>query len=106
MVDDILTRAGIQFRHTRFIQPPAGTYAVYLDGIETDGPDGEARIYRHGVVIELYEPKPDPAAEAAMEAALTAAGVLWEKQDRYWLQDAQRYQVIYEFDFVEKRRNV
>ena len=26
----------------------------------------------------------------------------WDKQDRYWLQDEQRYQVVYEFEFTEK----
>lgn len=54
--------------------------------------------------MELYETKPDDAAEIAMEAALTAAGVQWTKQDRYWIETEQLYQVIYEFDYTEKRR--
>lgn len=104
MIKNILTAAGVQFKRTRFPQPPKDTYAVYFDDVETDGPDGINAILRHDVTVELYEPKPDDAAEAAIEAQLDAAGLTWTKQDRYWLQDVQRYQVIYEFTYIEKRR--
>lgn len=103
MIDKILTAAGIEYRRTRFPKPPAGTYAVYMDDITTDGPDGINRIFTHDYTVEVYEPKPDDAAEAAIEAALNAEGLQWTKQDRYWLQDEQRYQVIYEFTHREKR---
>lgn len=104
MIKNILTAAGVQFKRTRFPQPPRGTYAVYMDDVETDGPDGINAILRHDVTVELYEPKPDDATEAAIEAQLDAAGLAWTKQDRYWLQEEQRYQVIYEFTHIEKRR--
>lgn len=105
MIKNILTAAGVQFNRTRFLPPiPKDTYAVYFDDVETDGPDGINAILRHDVTVELYEPKPDDAAEAAIEAQLDAAGLAWAKQDRYWLQDVQRYQVIYEFTHIEKRR--
>lgn len=104
MVDTILTAAGVAYRRARFPSPPGGTYAIYMDDVETDGPDGINRIFRHSVTIELYESAPDDAAEAAMEAAINAHGIPWTKQDRYWLQTEQLYQVIYEFDFIEKRR--
>lgn len=104
MIKNILTAAGIEFRQTRFPSPPAGTYAVYMDDVSTDGPDYINRIYTHDYTIEVYEPTPDDAAEQAIEAALDAAGLRWTKQDRYWLQSEQRYQVIYEFTHIEKRR--
>ena len=104
MVNKILTAAGLQYRKTRFPKPPAETYAVYTDDISTDGPDGLNRIYTHDVTVEFYEPAPDDTIEAAVEAAINAQGLPWTKQDRYWLQDSQRYQVIYEFSFIEKRR--
>ena len=85
MTSDILTAAGIPFRRSRFPQPAEGTFA-------------------HSVTVELYEPAPDDAAEAALEAQLNARGIPWDKQDRYWLQAEQRYQVVYDFDYVEKRR--
>lgn len=108
MVKNILTAAGFveneTFRKARFPQPPADTYIVYFDDVETDGPDGENLIFTHNYTLEVYEPAPDDAAEAAIEAALDAEGIRWTKQDRYWLQDEQRYQVIYEFINIEKRR--
>ena len=104
MINNILQTAGIEYRRTRFPKPPAGTYAVYMDDVSTDGPDGINRIYMHSYTVELYEPTPDDAAEAALESALNAAGLQWEKQDRYWLPNEQRYQVIYEFNYIEKRR--
>ena len=104
MVVDILTAAGVRFRATRFPQPPQDTYAVYMDDVSTDGPDGINSVLTHDYTVEVYEPTPDEAAEAAIEAAIDAAGLRWTKQSRYWLQDEQRYQVIYEFSYIEKRR--
>ena len=103
MIETILTASGIKFRRTRFPKPPAGTYAVYMDDVTATGPDNmPARIFTHDVTVELYETQPDDAAEAAIEAAIDAQGIPWTKQDRYWLQDVQRYQVIYEFSYIVK----
>lgn len=105
MVKEILTAAGIKERGSRHTKPPAGTYAVWFDDIDTDGPDGmPPYIFKHSVTIELYEPKKDPAAVTALEAELTAAGLKWTKQDRLWIISEQMYQTIYEFDYTEKRR--
>lgn len=108
MVNEILTASGIPYRQGRYPDPPAETYGVYFDDITTDeGPDpvpGAPMLIRHSPLVELYEPKADPEAEAALEAEFIARGVSWTKQDRYWLQNVQRYQVIYELDYIEKRR--
>lgn len=107
MTTDILKASGVPFRRSRYPSPPAGTYAIYMDDLDTDGADraGECPIMvSHDVTVELYEAAPDDAAEASLEAAMTAAGLKWTKQDRYWLQSEQRYQVVYEFSYVEKRR--
>jgi hypothetical protein len=108
VINDILTAAGFvlgaSYKRSRFPSPPAGTYAVYLDDVTADGPDGINCIFTHDITVELYEAEPDDAKEEAMEAALDAAGLAWSKQDRYWLQDVQRYQVIYEFTYITKRR--
>ena len=103
MIKTILDAAGVPFRRSRFLSPPAGTYAVYMDDVTTDGPDGINRIFNHDVTVEVYEPKPDDKTEAAIEAALDAQGLHYTKQDRYWLQDVQRYQVIYEFSYIIKK---
>lgn len=102
MIKTILDAAGVPFRRSRFLKPPAGTYAVYMDDVDTDGPDGMNRIFNHDVTVEVYEAKPDDKTEAAIEAALDAQGLHYTKQDRYWLQEEQRYQVIYEFSYTTK----
>lgn len=110
MVKEILTAAGIKHRRARFLQPPAETYAVYFNDTEVDAADpvtplteeGLPRVTHHDVMVELYEPGPDDEAEQAVEAALNARGISWTKEDREWLQDVQRYQVIYSFSYKTK----
>lgn len=105
MVSEILTAAGIQARGSRFVKPPAGTYAVWFDTVHADGADGEPpRIFTHDVTVELYAPKRDDAAEEALEDAMGARGLKWTKHDRIWIQSEQMYQTIYEFSYIEKRR--
>lgn len=105
MIAEILKASGLKHRHARFLKPPDGTYAVWTDDIDTDGADncGPA-IYTHNYTVELYEPVPDDAAENAVESALAAAGIQYRKEDRYWLQDEQRYQVAYDFTITTKER--
>ena len=102
MIKEILTPAGIPFRRSRFPKPPEGTYVVYFDDLDTDGPDGANRIFNHNITLEVYEPASDDEAEAAIEAELDAQGIHYTKQDRYWLPTEQRYQVIYEFSYITK----
>lgn len=108
MVNEILAASGIRYRRGRFSKPPEGTYAIYTDDSTVDGPDGlpagSPLIVTHDVTVELYEAHPDDQAEAALEAAIIAAGLTWTKQDRYWIKSEQLYQVIYEFAYREKRR--
>lgn len=110
MINAILTAAGIPYRRGRFQSPPAGTYAVFFDNVSVDGADPVTPtsggrlpgVRHHNIMVEVYEPRPDDAVEDAIEAKLTAQGLAWDKQDRHWLQDVQRYQVIYEFSYTTK----
>lgn len=108
LVTDILTAARVQGRRGRFTGPKPTSYVVWFDDVNTErGPDpfaGAPLLIHHDVTLELYEDKPDDAAETALEAAIIAAGLQYTKQDRYWLQSEQQYQVIYEFSYIEKRR--
>lgn len=106
MVNDILTASGIAYRRGRFVGAKPPTYAVYTDDVISDGADNAAfpRVETHAITVELYEDRPDEQAEKAVERAITEAGLPWEKQDRYWLQSEQCYQVVYEFDYTEKVR--
>lgn len=104
MILEMLQAAAIPGKPARYPNPPAGTYAVFFDDVTADGPDGFNRIFTHGVMVELYEAAPDPEAEAAFEAELDARGLHYDKQARYWLDNIKRYQVIYEYTYIEKRR--
>lgn len=108
MIKKILAAAGIPAAPSRYPNPPGSTYAVYFDDVDTqDGPDpvpGAPLIFKHSATVELYEPTKDDASEEAMESALREQGLHWVKQSRYWLQNVQRYQVIYEFEYIEKWR--
>lgn len=110
MISEILTAAGVRHKRSRFPAPPAETYAVWFDDIDADGPDpvpslnaaGVRSIVQHSATVELYEPRPDDAAELAIEAELRDRGLSYHKDDREWLQDVQRYQTIYSFEFYTK----
>ena len=106
MLNDILTATGVPFEDTRYIDPPAGVYGVYMDDItDIDGSDDENLIISHDYTLEVYASTKEESAtaEASIEAELNARGIRWTKQARYWLQEEQRYQVIYEFTIIEKR---
>ena len=102
MINEILTSLGMPYKETQFLRPPNKTYAVYFDDVTTDGPDGVNRIFTHNITVEVYELSPEPTVEAALESELNLRGIRWTKQARYWVQDAQRYQVIYEFSYITK----
>lgn len=108
MIKQILEAAGIPAKQTRYLDPPDSTYAVYFDDEDTlSGPDptpGAPLLVNHSATVEIYEPTPDAVAERTLEVELSVRGIAWTKQARYWLQNVQRYQVIYEFEFTEKRR--
>lgn len=106
MVKRVLTEAGFvegkTFKETRFLKPPVTTYAVFMDSFTRRGADGLNLIKDHNYTIELYSSKPDPKAETRIETVLDNLGIEFEKEDRYWIQEEQLYQVVYTFNFIEK----
>lgn len=110
MVKDILTEAGFienkTFRECRFLTAPSTTYAIYLDSYESRGADDRNLIKVHDYTIELYSYAPDPEAEKKLEASLDSRGLAYVKNERDWLESEGLYQVIYEFEFIEKNRRI
>lgn len=106
MVKRVLTGAGFvegkTFKETRFLKPPKTTYAVYMDSFTRRGADGLNLIKDHDYTIELYSYTPDPEAEARIEEILDELGLEYDKDDRYWIQEEQLYQVVYTFGFIQK----
>lgn len=106
MVDKILSGAGFvlnkTYKETRFLKPPSTTYAIYNDSYDRRGADDLNLLTEHDVTIELYEYSPDPEAEKRIEDQCDALDVEYTRQDRYWIQEEQLYQVIYEFSYIKK----
>ena len=73
-----------------------------MDSFTRRGADGLNLIKEHYYTIELYSYVPDPDAEARIEAILDSLGIEYEKQDRYWIEEEQLFQVVYSFEFIEK----
>lgn len=103
MVTDILTDAGITHNPVRFLRPPEGTYAVYFDAQEHRGSDNANFIIDHEVTIELYSARPDLNAQVSIEIELNKRGIEFSKPDVIWLDTEKLFQVIYTFDYTEKR---
>ena len=76
-------------------KPPAPPYILYF-------PTGTANFAADNVVympitnydIELYSNERDPASEALIEAALTNAGIFYDKVYD-WIQSEELHRVIY-----------
>lgn len=107
MVKEILTGAGLvedeTFTETQFRTPPRDTsYAVYLDTVDVRGSDDLNLIAEHDVSIELYEYFKDPETEKKIETEFDKRGIEYHKEPRYWLEDEQLYQVIYEINYISK----
>lgn len=106
MIKKILEKSGFiygkSFKETRFLKPPQTTYAVYFDSYNRKGSDCMNLIKKHDCSIELYSEKPDINAENRIESALDSFGIEYEKSTRTWIQEEQIYQVIYDFEYIEK----
>lgn len=48
--------------------------------------------------LELYTAEKDPDVEAALEKALTAAGIFYSKSDETYIDEEQMFYVIYEIE--------
>ena len=103
MINEILKEWGRPHRETCYPSKlPPNTCGVFMADVEMDGPDGVNLVAYHDTTVEIYAPTPDAAAEADFEAVLNSRGIPWTKQARYWLQNLQRYQTVYNFSYIIK----
>lgn len=102
MIEEILASAGLPGKPARFPNPPSGPYAVFFDSVDADGPDGFNRIFTHHITIELYAPIAEQKVKSSLEKELNARGLHFTTQGWFWLGSVQRYQEIYEFDYITK----
>lgn len=106
MIDQILKSAGFikdkTYKETRFLKVPSETFCVFLDSAEAWGSDHENRLVRHSTSIELYSERVDKAAEKRIESTLNELGIEWSRTDRMWIPEDQFFEVVYDFEWIEK----
>lgn len=77
--------------------PPLPYICYYSTGSDNFAADNIVYHSRRPVRIELYTKTKDLATEAAVEQALTAAGIYWDRDESY-IDDEQVYLTIYEVE--------
>ena len=77
---------------------PALPFICYL-ATQTNNFNADNHVYHviQGVDIELYTRRQDYTSEAAVEAALNANNIIWEKYEEY-LDDEEMYMITYEVE--------
>lgn len=102
MVTDILKATGLPFRESRFLSPPNSTYAIYSDSLDRRGADTINLLTQHDITIEVYEYSPDKNAEKSIEDELDRRSIEYTKMPRFFIQEEQLYQVVYDFTYFSK----
>lgn len=75
--------------------PPLPYVCYYSTGSDNFAADNVVYDSNRPVRIELYTRSKDLATEAAVEAALTGAGIYWSRDESY-IDDEKVYLTIYE----------
>lgn len=77
---------------------PALPFICYL-ATQTNNFNADNHVYHviQGVDIELYTRRKDYISEAAVEAALNANNIIWEKYEDY-IDDEEMYMITYEVE--------
>lgn len=71
--------------------------AIVEQGSDNFGADGIAYGLVKVIDIELYTRSKDPATEATIEAALTDAGLFWNKAETY-IEAEKCFEIIYSLE--------
>lgn len=99
-IKNIIEAAGLPvvYRAWREGEVPALPYVVYYAGrADNFAADGEVYFTAQAYTIELYSSLKDPDSEAAIEAALNAAGIFWTKDETY-IEQEHMTEIIYEIE--------
>lgn len=95
---DILAPVGIPWTYHHWENPPAPPYGVYIDGAyDPFHADNISYFNAVGIRLEVYDTVRDPALDAKIEAALTAADIPYEADFAYVESDGL-YESIFEIE--------
>ncbi|MEH6942953.1 hypothetical protein [Bacillus sp. JJ722] len=103
-IKEWLESTGYKVKEVRFLTPPPYPYIIFFDNTETRGADEVNLVIDHEIFIELYSESIDKVAESKIEALLEKKAYEYTKS-RDWIGSESHFQTIYEFEFIEKRRN-
>lgn len=93
---EILEDTGLPVRYSHFTSPQDPPFLVYLGaGQNTFGADDTVYWKRNLYQIEYYFTQKDPDQEAAIEDALTDAGLYYEKSDDAWIESEGVFVIYY-----------
>lgn len=104
MVDEMLEEIGIAHKEIKFNKPPKETYAVWMEDIEAYGADDVNLYWKHFPTIELYaySESESISSERKIEQYFNERGVAFKKQARFFIQEEQLYQTVYDFEYLSK----
>lgn len=95
----VLDSSGIPFAYRAWKNGHDLPFGVFY--FERDNPfaaDGIVYAKKTLYALELYTAEKDPDTEAALEKALTAAGIFYSKSDEIYIDEEQMFYVIYEIE--------
>ena len=85
-----------------FRKAPRGAYIVYRDEQERGGADLKNTVTLHRLTIEFYSEEVKKDVEKRIEELLDNTAIKYIKLPVEWLEDVQRYQVLYDLKYLDK----
>lgn len=94
-----LETSGLSFAYRRWSKEHDLPYGLfYFARSRSFAADGIAYCRSDRYVVELYTENKQPETESALEAALTAAGIYWEKTGESYIEKEQMQFTTYEIE--------
>ena len=101
---DELASMGVPSTETRYVTAPSrGPFIVWGASASAGGADeANTTIDYEAVLMVVERPGESGGAREKLERALTARGLPWSRQIRYWNEDEDAYTTEYETSWSEK----
>ncbi len=97
-INEMMQEIGLPYAYHHFAEgeSPNPPFSIFLSpGEHTFGADDLMYISFKTLHIELYTDEPDFELEAAVEAALTAAELTFERPEQVYIDSERMYQTTY-----------